>query len=131
MALSIWASFIPALNIANVGWICDCRWPRVWYGCVCKVKASTPRVEVIGSPISGLASAIGNVWRWIGTVVIRLVENRVYLKLSFCKRCPSVNDLASSKLGKTGEPHLYFREVESVQEKTYIIFLDDVGLWDQ
>jgi hypothetical protein len=39
--------------------------------------------------------------------------------------------MESSKLVKTGEPYLDFREVESVQEKTYIIFLDDMGLWDQ
>jgi hypothetical protein len=46
------------------------------------------------------------------------------LKLSFCKR------FGKFEIGKTGEPHLYFREVESVQEKTDIIFLDDMGLWD-
>lgn len=56
---------------------------------------------------------------------MRFVENRVYLKLSFCKR------FGKFKIGKTGEPHLCFREVESVQEKTYIILLDDMRLWDQ
>ena len=56
---------------------------------------------------------------------MRVVENKVYLKLSFCKR------FEKFKIGKTGEPHFYFREVESVQEKTYIIFLDDMGFWDQ